>query len=221
MGQQQLKLILIKPEDVAKGSAYHFSDRIINGLRTEKELCIVGFGNAIALACMAVQVSSNIANVSIKELSLDYIGAPALGIGGVIIVLDKEHEVDWNKKKKALDDKMRLDFSRDGQLIVISKQLSSDQVIPLSLAKLAKSELLKITAAGAAINRAALLALELTKGNIAKESLGIELVTLSTIDFKIESTTEQVTGMEIYLRRGIQTTYTPKHKEVLKMLEQK
>ncbi|NWG10449.1 hypothetical protein HXY33_01670 [Candidatus Bathyarchaeota archaeon] len=216
-----MKLILVKPEDVAKGSAYHFSNEIINELRREKELCVVGFGNAIALSCMAVQLSSNIANVSVKEMSLDYIGAPALNIGGVVIVLGKEREVDWEKKKKELDRKMKLDFSRDGQLIVISKHLSPDQVIPLSLSKLAKSELLKITATGTAINRAALLALELTKGNIAKEPIGIELVALSTIELKTESTTVQGTGIEIYLRKGIQTAYTSKHKEILKILEQK
>jgi len=216
-----MKLILVKPEDVAKGSAYHFSHEIINELRREKELCVVGFGNAIALSCMAVQLSSNIANVSVKEMSLDYIGAPALRIGGIIIVLGKGREIDWEKKKKELEKEMRLDFSRDGQLIVISKHLSPDQVIPLSLSKLAKLELLKITATGTAINRAALLALELTKGNIAKETIGIELVGLSTIEFKTESTTVQSTGIEIYLRKGIQTAYTSKHKEILKILEQK
>jgi DNA-binding protein len=169
---------------------------------------------------MAVQVSSSIANVSIRELSLDYIGAPALRIGGVIVILDKERVVDWNQKKKALDEKMKLDFGREGQIIVISQKLSADQVVPLSLSKLARSELLKITAAGTAINRAVLLALELTKGNIAKECVGIELVTLSTVEFRKESRVEQITGIEIYLRKGIQTAYTPKHKEVLKMLEQ-
>jgi len=220
-GITKMKLILIKPEAVERGGAYRFSDQIINGLRTEKELSVVGFGNAIALTCMAVQVSSNIANVSIRELSLDYIGAPALQIGGVIVILDKERVVDWNQKKKALDEKMKLDFSREGQIIVISQKLSADQVVPLSLSKLARSELLKITATGTAINRATLLALELTKGNIAKECVGIELVTLSTVEFRKESRVEQITGIEIYLRKGIQTAYTPKHKEVLKMLEQK
>jgi len=214
-----MKLILIKPEDVEKGGVYRFSDQIINGLRTEKELAVVGYGNAIALTCMAVQVSSNIANVSIRELSLNYIGAPALRIGGIVAILDKERAIDWNKKKKALDEKMKLDFSREGQIVVISRKLSADQVIPLSLSKLTRSGLLKITATGTTINRAALLALELAKGNIAKEGAGIELVTLSTVDFKTESGVEQITGIEIYLRKGIQTVYSRKHNDVLKMLE--
>lgn len=220
-GVMTMKLIIIKPEDLSKGSAYHFSDRIINELRTEKEISVVGFGNAIALSCMAVQLSSNIANVVIKGISFDYIGPPALSIAGVIIVLGKDLGVDWNKTKKELDEKMKLDFGPEGQLLVVSKQLSPNQVIPMSLSKLAKSELLKITAAGTAINRAAMLALELTKGNIAKHPVGIELITLSTIEFKTESGTVQGTGIEIYLRKGIQTRYTPKHKEILKMLEQK
>lgn len=216
-----MELILIRPEDVAKGSAYHFSDQVINMIRTDREFAVVGFGNAIALACMAVQVSSNIANVSIREISLDYIGAQTLGIGGIIIILGKEGKIDWSQKKKALDEKMKLDFTRDGQLIVISRNLSTDQVIPLSLAKLSKSELLKITATGPAINRATLLALELAKGNIAKEPIAIELVVLTTIEVKTQAGSIQATGIEIYLRKGITTVYTQKHQEILKMLEKK
>jgi len=181
----------------------------------------VGFGNGTALACMAVQISSSIANVFIKEMSLDFISSPALRIGAVFFVLGKERAVDWEKRKKEFDDKMKLDFSRDGQLIVVSRDLTPDKAIPLSLSKLARSEMLKIMAAGSAINRAVSLALELAKGDIAKEPIGIEFVVLSTIRFKIENADVQGTGIEIYLRKGVQTVYTPKHKEITKMLQQK
>lgn len=214
-----MNLILIRPENLGRGSAYHFSDQIINGLRKEKELSVVGFGNAISLACMAVQISSRIANVSISELSLDYIGAPTLGISGVFFILGKESKVDWEKEKKRLESNMKLTFDRDGQLIVISQKLLPDKMIPLCLSKLARSELLKITAAGISINRAASLTLEITKGDIAKESVGIKLITLSTLKFEEESKTFLGTGMEIYLKKGIHTTYSKKHKQMLKMLE--
>ena len=214
-----MKLILIRPEDLGKGSAYHFSDQIINGLRKEKELSVVGFGNAISLACMAVQISSSIANVSIRELSLDYVSAPTLGISGVFFILDKESKVDWEEEKGKLESKMKLTFDRDGQLIIVSKKLSPEKMIPLSLSKLARSELLKITATGTSINRAASLALELTKGDITKEVVGIKLVTLATVEFKVGTATFAGTSMEIYLKKGIQTTYSQKHKQILKTLE--
>jgi len=214
-----MELILIKPEDLAKGSAYRFSDMIINGLRKEKELNVVGFGSAIALACMAVQISLNIANVSVSELSIDYIGSPKLAISGIFFILDKESKINWDKKKTDIESKMKLNFDRDGQLVVVSKKLSPEEIIPLCLSKLAKSNLLKITGAGVSINRAVAVALELTKGNIAKEPLGIKLITLSTVPFKVEETTVLGTGIEIFLEKGVQTCYTDKHKQILKMLE--
>jgi hypothetical protein len=216
-----MKLMVIKPEDVARGSAFQFSNEIINTLREDRELAVVGFGNAVALACMAVQLSSNLANVSAKEISLDYVGAPALRIGAVMVVLGRDGAVPWERKGQELDSKMKLDFSREGQIIVISKNLSPDQVVPLSLAKLARSDYLKITAAGVAINRAVPLALELSKGNIARFPIGIELVILTTIEMKKEAVPIQGTGMQIYLRKGAYTTYSPKHKEILKLLETK
>jgi len=206
---------------VGRGKAHHFSDQIINELRREKELGVIGFGNAISLACMAVQISSSIANVSISELSLDYIGPPTLGISGVLFILSKESKVDWGEKKEGLESKMNLTFERDGQLVIISKNLSPDKMIPLCLSKLTKSELLKITAVGTSINRLASLTLELTKGDIAKEPVGIELVTLSTITFETEPKAFVATSLEVYLKRGIHTTYSKKHKEILKMLVQR
>ena len=214
-----MKLIVIKPETVARGSAFQFSNQIINAIREDKELAVVGFGNATALACMAVQLSSNLAKVSPREISLDYVGAPTLGIGAVVIALDKETPIDWQKKAQELDGKMNLDFSREGQIIVISKNLSADQIIPMSLSKLSKSNYLKITAAGVAINRAVPLALELAKGDIAKFPIGVELVVLATIELKGETGTVEGTSMQIYLRKGIKTAYTPKHREIMKMLQ--
>lgn len=214
-----MKLIVVKPESVARGSAFQFSNQIINALREDKELGVVGFGNATALACMAVQLSSNLARVSPEEIALDYLGAPSLGIGAVVIALSKETNVDLPKKVRELDAKLNLDFSREGQIIVISRNLSPDQVVPMSLAKLAKSDYLKITAAGVAINRAVPLALELARGDIAKFPIGIELVALETIELRGETGTVEGTSMQIYLKKGVKTVYTPKHRGIMKMLE--
>ncbi len=114
---------------------------------------------------------------------------------------------------------MKLNFDPDGQLIVISKSLSPDEIVPLCLSKLAKSALLKITAAGVSINRAASLALELTRGNIAKEPIGIRLLNLTTIQFQKGESKEIGTRIEIFLEKGIQTLYSEKHKQIMKLLE--
>jgi hypothetical protein len=214
-----VNLLLIRPEEVEKGGVYSFSDQIINGLRKEEELFVVGVGNAISLACMAVQRSSSIAKVAINELSLDYIGSPTLGLGGVFFVLNKESKRDWDGEKKKLEEGMKLSFERDGQLIVVSKNLLPEKAIPLCLSKMAESELLKISATGNTINRAALITLELTKGDIAKDVLGIVLTTLSTVKFSAGTATVLETAMDIFIKKGVKTYYSAKHKKILKMLE--
>jgi hypothetical protein len=214
-----MTLFLIKPESVEKGSVYSFSGQIINELRRQEELCVVGIGSAISLASMAVQRSCSIAKIAINELSLNYIGSPTLGLGGVFLVLNKESKRNWDSEKKKLEKGMKLSFERDGQLIIVSRNLLPEEVIPLCLSKLAKSELLKISATGNAINRAALIALELTKGDIARDELGIELVTLSTVEFEISKTNIPETAMDIFIRKGAKTFYSKKHEEILKILE--
>jgi len=131
-----------------------------------------------------------------------YVGKPLKGQNSHIrkpsgtFTLPPSH---FDHKISTDEDKMKLDFSRDDQLTVISKKLPPDQIVPINLTKLARSKLLKITATGTAINRAASLALDLTKGSIAKEPIGIEHVTLLTNEFKEESTTIQATALNFEL----------------------
>lgn len=210
--------ILIKPDDIQKGSVYHFSDQIINALRKDEELFVIGMGNAISMACMAVQRSSTLARVFVSELSLDFIGSPLLGIGGAFFVLNKKSTRDWDAEKKKLEEGMNLSFERNGQLIVVSKTLLPERAIPLALSRLVESDLLKISAAGIAINRAALIALELTKGDIARDKLGIRLITISTVRHVVKETSFPETVMELYIQKNIQTSYSKKHEQMLKML---
>jgi hypothetical protein len=211
-------LLLIKQDDVQKGGVYQFSDQIINGLRKETEMFVVGVGSAISMACMAVQRASSISKVAIDEVSLDYVGSPALGLGGVFFILNKESTRDWDAEKTELEKKMKLTFEHGGQLIVVSNALSPEKAIPLSLSRLSQSDLLKISAAGSAINRAALIALELTKGNIARDRLGLCLVAISTVKHTVKETVVPETVMDIFIRKGFETVYSKKHNGILKML---
>lgn len=214
-----LHLILVKPEDMEKGSVYHFSEQIINTLRTEDEIGVVGFGNAVSLTCMAVQLSSNIAKVLIGELTIDYVGSPTLGLAGVFFLLTKESTVDWEKRKNEIESKMKLNFEHDGQLVIITKKLPPERIIPLCLTKLSISDLLEIVATGSLINRASSIVMELTKGKIAKDIIGIKLVSLSTVKFEVEAQTILDTRMTIILEKGSKTSYSEKHKQMLKLLE--
>ena len=211
-------LILIRPDDIQKGSSYRFSDQIINGFRKEEELFVVGMGNAISLACAAVQRATSLMKGAISEISLDYIGSSKLGLAGVFIVLNKASKRDLSSEAKELEKGMRLTFERDGQLLVVSNTLFPERAIPLALSRLAESACLKISASGTAINRQVPIALELTKGDIAKDDLGIILTALSTVQFKVNDKTIPETVMEIFIKKGCQTNVSKKHDQMMKML---
>jgi DNA-binding protein len=219
--RRRLELLLIKPEEMEKGSVHTFSEQIINGLRKEKELAVVGVGNAMSLACKAVQRSSNISKVAIDELSLDYLGSPTLGLGGVFFILNKESRKNWDSEKEKIEKKMKLNFEPDGQLVVVTKNLMMEKIIPLCLSKLSQSEALKISATGTTINRAVLVALELTRGDIAKDVWGIELVALSTVKFPAPAGESSVleTAIDIFIRKNLKISYSEKHRQIIKLLQ--
>jgi hypothetical protein len=115
-------LILIRPDDIQKGSSYRFSDQIINGLRKEEELFVVGMGNAISLACATVQRATSLTKGAISEISIDNIGSSKLGLSGVFIVLNKVSKRDLSSEAKELEKGMRLTFDRNGQLLIVSNK---------------------------------------------------------------------------------------------------
>jgi len=205
---------------VAKGKAASYSDLIINTMAKVEELDIVGLSSAISLACSAVRMSTSVARIYIEELCLDYIEIPVLGkFSGAFFSLGREQKTDWDSEKAEIEKNMKLSFDPDGQLVIVSKNLLPDKMIPLCLWKLAKSDRLKIMAAGYWINSAAALALEITKGAISRETVGIELMTLSTQTIGTQETTPKLaTGLEIYLKKGQPTEYSKKHKAVLSEL---
>ena len=214
-----MTLLLIKPELLEKGSAFEFSDQIINSLRKEDELFVVGIGSAVSLACMAVQRSTSLARASVDELSLSYIGSPMLGLGGVFFVIGKEPKRDWEKERKDLEKGMNLSFDRNGQLVVISRKLLPEKTIPLCLSKLLEADSLKISATANSINRAVSIALELTEGTIAPYELCIPLVSLSTVKFVGEENTVLETAMDIFLKKGKKAPRSKKHEQMLKELQ--
>jgi DNA-binding protein len=204
-----------------KGSVYSFSDQIINALRKEKEIAVVGVGNAMSLACKAVQRSSSISKVAIDELSLDYIGSPTLALGGVFFILNKESKKNWDSEREKIEKTMKLNFEPDGQLVIITKDSIMEKIIPLCLSKLSRSESLKISATGTTINRAVLVALELTRGDIAKDVWGIDLVVLSTKKFPAPGGESSFleTAMDVFIKKNLKISYSEKHRQVIKMLQ--
>jgi len=214
-----MEILVIRPDDIGKGKVNFFSDQIINKMAKVDELDVIGISNGISLACSATRMSSEFARVHIKEAFLNYLDIPILGkIGGVFFTLTGEQTVDWDSEKASLEKGMKLSFAADGQLVVISQNLPVEQMIPLCLKKLWKNDTIKIQACGASINRAVNLALEITRGKISREAVGIVLMTLSTIRGTFEGKETAMTGLEIFLRKGNETKYSKHHEAVLERL---
>lgn len=214
-----MEILIVRPDDVGKGKVNVFSDQIINRMAKVDELDIVGISNGISLVCSAVRMSSEFARVHIKEVFLDYLDIPILGrMGGIFFTLTGEQTVDWDSEKAKLEKEMKLSFAADGQLVVVSQNLPAEQMIPLCLKRLWKNDTVKIQACGASINRAANLALEITRGKISPEVVGVVLMTLSTIRGTFEGRDTAITGLEIFLRKGIETEYSKHHESVIDKL---
>jgi len=211
------ELTIIKPEDAQKGAVYKFSDQFINLLRKEDEIFVVGLGTAVSLAATAVSRVSNIASVNIEEVSIGYVGAQKLGLSGIFFVLNKKPKTDWEARKKELEKDKDLSYE-GGQLLIISKNLTTDRAIPLALSRIAEKGFLKITSAGLAINRAVPIALELIKGGLALTDLCIPLILVTTVQYKMDDNTSRPeTVVEIFVTKG-KMHPSKKHEQMLKMM---
>ena len=189
-------------------------------MKTTEELDLIGISNAISLACSSVQASSRIASIYVEEVCLDYIPISVLGkVGGIFFLLSRKPTVDWESKKTEIEKGMTLDFTKEGQLVVVSRKLSPEQMIPLCLSKLSKSAKLKIMSSGFFMNRVATLALEVTKGGISKGPVAIELITLSTFEVETPDGLKTTTALEIHLKSGEKTKYTKRHLKNLSLLK--
>lgn len=214
------EIILVRPEEIGKGRAFFYRDKIINEMRKAKELDVIGITNAISLTCSAVRMSLEIAGIYVQEMCLDYIPLPILSrVSAIFFALGLEPKPDWEVEKAKLEKDMKLDFDREGQLVVVSRKLSPEQMVPLCLSKLSHSDRLKVAGSGFWINRTATLALEITKGSISKGPVAIELMGLSTAKFSTPDGEKSTTILEIFLKAGKTTEYSPRHHTVISKLK--
>jgi DNA-binding protein len=184
-----------------------------------EELDIVGISNAVYLSCASVNMATNIANVHINEICLDYIDIPILGkIDAISFKVSKKADLDFPKLVSEEEKEMVLTTDREGQLISVGHGINMDKLITLSLIKFAKFQKLKFIAAGASINEAVSLVLKLTKGQISKEAIGIDLINVYSISTRYDPT-KQITAISIYLKKGLPTQYSKRHTALIAKLK--
>jgi DNA-binding protein len=163
-------------------------------------------------------MAGDIANVNVNEVCLDYIEVPILGkIEAISAQLSKKATVDFKQQVADEEKDMALTADRDGQVISVGQSTSLERLLTLSLIKFSRFDKLKIMAAGRSVGDAVSLALKLSEGEISKETVGIKLTNLYSIQSR-EDPTRKATAISIYLRKGLRTQYSKRHAELIKRL---
>jgi DNA-binding protein len=213
--EQASKVIVIKPSDISL-KVSDFAERIISGIMESGELDVIGISDAMFLACSAVNMATEIANVFVDEICIDTIEVPLLGkIGAVYAHLSQSRTCD--SAKLALEEERTMPDLPE-QTISIGRDLKMEKLLTICLLKLTRFDRLKLMAAGGAINDAIILALKLTTGRISKEPLEVKLIQMYSINTRADES-KKISAMSIYLKKGVNTQYSKRYADLLKKLK--
>ena len=215
---QNVEPLIVRPQDLSL-KVSDLSERVILGMMKAEELDIIGLNSAIFLTCSAINIATDIANVHVNELCIDYIEVPILGrLEAIFAAVGREPKIDIKSRIAEEEKGMNLTTDREGQLIAVWRGGKIERLVTICLLKLSKVEKLKVIAAATAINDAVSLVLQLTKGSISKVPVGISFISLSTIQSR-EDAQKKMTAISIFLKKGQKTEYTRRHRELVKKLK--
>jgi hypothetical protein len=210
-------MLVVKPQDLSL-KVNELSEKIIACIMSNSEMEIIGLSGAVFLACSAVNMASDIANVHVNEVSFGYVEFPILGtFETVFIKIGTKPEIDVKERVEEEEKGMNLSTEREGQLITVRRGEKIERLITLCLIKFQRTDKLKLIAAATAINDAVSLALKLTEGQVAKDPIGISFVGLHSLPSR-EDPLRKMTGISIYLKKGNKTVQSHWHKTIIERM---
>jgi DNA-binding protein len=210
------KIILLTPAD-ASAKITDIVESILTIVMEIGEVNVVGLNDSLFLACSAINMASEIAKVHIDDIDIASIEVSSLGkVSAVSAHLSQKEPCDYAALAE-IEDKSLTNVSE--QTISVSRTVTIERMLTISLLRLAKFDKIKIVAAGGSINDAIALALKLTNGQISKDPIGIKLFHLHSITMRNDPT-KSIAAIAIYLQKGITTRYTKRQCVVLKEIEQ-
>lgn len=207
-----MSLIVVTPEQLESG-ARDLSQRIIQALTKPDIVDVVGIGTSISGAVAAVNLSRTIANVNIQSVTLDYIPITVLGKQEAIFFELSREEVAVAPVVAEFEGQD--EGSKMQQIIWVNRQDRIENVTNIILWKLSKYNLIKVVASGFAITMAARSTLQVTTSGIAREPVSISAITTESIERK-GTLGKRVPAIQIYLEKGKETVYPPRHHDVIK-----
>jgi DNA-binding protein len=212
--EPKAKTIIIQSSD-ANAKVTDVVEGIICGIMDAGEVNVVGVGDAMFLACSAINMATEIAKTYVDDIDIAALNLPTGTVSAVSAHLSQKTAGDYAALAER-EDKALTDVGE--QTISVSRASTLERLITISLLRLARFEEVKIVAAGGSINDAIALALKLANGQISKDPVGIKLFHLYSIIMRNDPT-KSIAAVSIYLQKGVTTRYTKRQGELLKQLE--
>jgi DNA-binding protein len=161
-------------------------------------------------------MATEIAKVYVNDISIANVEIPGLGKTSAISAYLAQKQI-WDYSKFAeQEEKAMTDIAE--QTISVSRGTTMERLLTISLLRLAKFDEVRIVAAGGSIIDAVVLALQLTNGQISKDTVGIKLVYLYSILMRNDPT-KSIAAASIFLQKGISTRYIKRQSDLFKKLE--
>lgn len=206
-------VVVIRPSDLSLKTS-DVVERIISGIMESGEVDVTGISDSMFLACAAINMATDIANIFVDEICIEPLEVSALGkIPTLSAHLSQTQTVDF-KKLVEEEDKGIV----EEQLVSVSRGTSMDKLLTTCLLKLSHYDKLKLMAAGGAINDAVSLALKLTTSKISKDTVGVKLIDIYSIVSR-DDKNRKITAASIYLQKGVATEYSSRHSDFVKRLK--
>jgi hypothetical protein len=216
MSQEQKEKIIVLQSADASAKITDVVEGIISGIMETGSVSVIGVGDAMFLACSAINMATEIAKVYVDDIDIAPLEMPAFGkVSLVSAHLSQKQAGDYAVLAQQEDASMT-----EEQTVSVSRSSTPERLITISLLRLAKFDKTKIAAAGGSINDAIALALKLTDGQISKEAVGIKLFHLYSIIMRNDPT-KSIAAVSIYLEKGVTTRYTKRQNELLRSLSAK
>jgi len=200
-GELNSKIIVVGPADVS-AKISDVTERIISCIMDDGAVDVVGAGDAMFLACSAINLSCEIAKIYINQISIGNLEDINLGKTAAIFTqLAQQESTDFEKlvaeEEKAMD-------NIGDRTVSVGHEIPMEKLVTRSLMALARFNEIKLIAAGGSINEAVSLALRLTVGQISKGPVGVKLIYVYSINMRNDPA-KRISAISIYLKKGITT----------------
>jgi DNA-binding protein len=200
-GESSSKIIVVGPTDVS-AKISDVTERIISYIMDDGAVDVVGAGDALFLACSAINLSCEIAKIYINQISIGNLEDIHLGKTTAIFAhLAQQESIDY-EKTVAVEEK-EMDNIGD-RTVSVGHEIPLEKLVTRSLMALARFDEIKLIAAGGSINEAVSLALRLTVGQISKDPVGVKLIYIYSIKMRNDPA-KRISAISIYLKKGITT----------------